>query len=59
MLRKSGARMLFTVTGFLDTDYVELLRGAGEELPALERIVVLRGDAPDGTTPVGRLPGRR
>src|SRR6478672_11874778 len=51
VLGKSGARMLFTVTGFLDTDYVQLLRGSGEELPALERIVVLRGEAPEGTTP--------
>ena len=51
VLRKSGARMLFTVTGFLDTDYVEMLRGSGEDVPALERIVVLRGDAPEGTTP--------
>jgi len=51
VLGKSGARMLFTVTGFLDTDYVQLLRESGEELPALERIVVLRGDAPEGTTP--------
>jgi acyl-CoA synthetase (AMP-forming)/AMP-acid ligase II len=51
VLSKSGARMLFTVTGFLDTDYVQLLRDSGEDLPALERIVVLRGDAPDATTP--------
>src|SRR5437763_8533550 len=28
VLGKSRARMLFTVTGFLETDYVELLRGA-------------------------------
>jgi len=52
ILGKSGARALLTVTGFLDTDYVQLLRESvdvGGELPALETIVVLRGDAPAGT----------
>jgi len=49
VLEKSGAKVLFTVTGFLDTDYVTLLRAADVELPALERTVVLRGEAPDGT----------
>jgi acyl-CoA synthetase (AMP-forming)/AMP-acid ligase II len=49
ILRRSGARVLFTVTDFLDTDYVALLRAA--EVPAtLEEIVVLRGPSPDGTT---------
>ena len=46
ILDKSGARLVFTVQGFLDTDYVGMLRGAGVDLP----VVVLRGDAPDGTT---------
>ena len=50
LLEKSGAKALFTVTGFLDVDYVELLRSAGAELPALARIIVLRGEAPEGTT---------
>ena len=49
VLGKSRARMLFTVNGFLDTDYVAMLRDADVDLPALERIVVLRGDTPDGT----------
>jgi HIP---CoA ligase len=44
VLAKSGARLLFTIAGFLDTDYVAML--AGHDLPALERIVTLRGDAP-------------
>ena len=43
VLRKSGARMLFTVGEFLGVNYVEAL--AGEELPDLERIVTLRGGA--------------
>jgi acyl-CoA synthetase (AMP-forming)/AMP-acid ligase II len=52
ILGKSGARALVTVTGFLDTDYVQLLRESVDvptELPGLETIVVLRGDAPEGT----------
>ena len=49
VLEKSGAKVLFTVTGFLDTDYVAMLRSAGVDLPALERTVVLRGEAPEGT----------
>jgi len=48
VLGRSGARLLFTVTDFLDTNYVELLSEAGS-LPALEKVVVLRGDAPAGT----------
>jgi acyl-CoA synthetase (AMP-forming)/AMP-acid ligase II len=50
VLGKSRARMLFTVTDFLDTDYVAMLRGSGEELPELERMVVLRGSTANGTT---------
>src|SRR6266516_1149053 len=53
ILGKSRAKALVTITGFLDTDYVALLRQAVDvdtELPDLEAIVVLRGEAPDGTT---------
>jgi acyl-CoA synthetase (AMP-forming)/AMP-acid ligase II len=51
VLKKSGARMLFTVNGFLGNDYVSMLRGCdeGQALPALERVVVLRGDEVEGT----------
>jgi acyl-CoA synthetase (AMP-forming)/AMP-acid ligase II len=48
VLQRSGAKVLFTVTDFLGSDYVELLRAAGEELPDLEQIVVLRGPVPEG-----------
>jgi HIP---CoA ligase len=48
ILRRSGARLLCTVAGFLGTDYPDLL--AGHDLPALERIVLLRGEHP-GTQP--------
>jgi HIP---CoA ligase len=47
ILRRCGARVLCTVTGFLGTDYPELL--AGHDLPALEHTVVLRGPATGGT----------
>ncbi len=56
ILRRSGARMLFTVEGFLGNDYVSMLRGAADsdtagDLPDLERIVLLRdtGARPEGT----------
>ena len=50
ILRTSGARILFTVQGFLGTDYPGLLDEAvtaGESLPDLERVVVLRSDGAD------------
>jgi acyl-CoA synthetase (AMP-forming)/AMP-acid ligase II len=49
LLEKSGAKALFTVTGFLNVDYVALLRDAGVDLPTLGQIVVIRGNAPEGT----------
>ena len=49
VLAKSKARMLFTVTDFMGTDYVELLAGA-EDLPDLREIVVLRGPTWGSTT---------
>ena len=50
ILGKSGARMLFTVSDFLGTDYVASLASERDGLPALQEIVVLRGSAPSGTT---------
>src|SRR2546430_4131586 len=52
ILGKSRAKALVTITGFLDTDYVALLRDTVDvksELPDLRAIVVARGDAPEGT----------
>jgi acyl-CoA synthetase (AMP-forming)/AMP-acid ligase II len=47
VIATAGARVLVTVTDFLDTDYVALLEGAGR--PAcLEHIVVLSGPVPAG-----------
>ncbi len=48
ILNRAQAKLLFTVTDFLDTNYVDLLRGS-EPVPSLDTIVVLRGDAPEGT----------
>ena len=48
-MERSGATALFTVNGFLDLDFVAMLRAAAPDAPALQRCVVLRGDAPPGT----------
>jgi acyl-CoA synthetase (AMP-forming)/AMP-acid ligase II len=48
LLQKSGARVLFTVSGFLDTDYVKLLRESGEPVPTLLHTVVVHGVAGEG-----------
>ena len=45
ILARSRARVLFTVRGFLGTDYPALLAAAGLPLPALEQTVLLSGDA--------------
>jgi acyl-CoA synthetase (AMP-forming)/AMP-acid ligase II len=49
VLERSGARAVFTVRGFLDTDYPALLAGAGVELPALEHTILLSGDPDAGS----------
>src|SRR5436190_9730889 len=43
ILAKSGAKVLCTVSGFLDTDYIDLLEPERAGVPALEQVVVLRG----------------
>ena len=45
VLRRSRARLLVTVTDFLDTDYAAMLED--EELPELDTIVVARTDSWD------------
>ena len=54
--RRSGARVLVTVTDFLGTDYVAMLARAGAELPDLETIVVARRPGARRRRGVGRLP---
>jgi acyl-CoA synthetase (AMP-forming)/AMP-acid ligase II len=51
VLRRSGAKALVTVDGFLDNNYVAMLRKAvaDEPLTELATIVVARGDAPAET----------
>ena len=49
VLRTAGARMLVTVTDFLDTDYVALLAEAGAP-DSLEATVILSGPVPVGAT---------
>ena len=48
VLRRARSRVLFTVTDFLGTDLVAMLRETGEELPDLEQVVVLSGPVPEG-----------
>jgi acyl-CoA synthetase (AMP-forming)/AMP-acid ligase II len=45
VLARSRARALFTVRGFLDTDYPALLADAGVDLPELEHTTLLSGQA--------------
>jgi len=53
VLARSGARALFTVRGFLDTDYPALLASTDVELPALERTILLAGEAGDANITFG------
>jgi acyl-CoA synthetase (AMP-forming)/AMP-acid ligase II len=58
LLRKSGAKALFTVTGFLQVDYVALLRECDAELPELAHVIVFRGECPQGTSSYGEFLAR-
>jgi HIP---CoA ligase len=49
ILLRSRAKVLVTVTDFLDTDYVGMLRGTGIDLPDLKTVVVARGTPVDET----------
>jgi acyl-CoA synthetase (AMP-forming)/AMP-acid ligase II len=49
LLRAAGVSMLFTVTDFLGTNYVELLDGL-EGLDGVRETVVLSGPVPEGLT---------
>jgi acyl-CoA synthetase (AMP-forming)/AMP-acid ligase II len=57
ILRTSGARLLLTVTDFLDTDYVSLLDGVAG-LDALEETIALSGVGASGTTAWAEFVGR-
>ncbi|NNE73436.1 MAG: AMP-binding protein [Acidimicrobiales bacterium] len=49
VLAKTGAKLLFTVTDFLDTDYLDLLTDA-DQRDLVDEVVVLRGDVPADAT---------
>ena len=49
VIRRAGVRALFTVRGFLGIDYPGLLEG--EDVPSLERIVLLRGTGGEASEP--------
>ncbi len=49
ILRRGRAKVLVTVTDFLGTDYVAMLRHTGVELPDLATTVIARGSAVEGT----------
>lgn len=51
ILRTSGARVLVTVTDFLNTDYASMLAPV-RGLDALEEVVILSGEVPDGSTSI-------
>ncbi|MGI9600868.1 MAG: FadD3 family acyl-CoA ligase [Acidimicrobiales bacterium] len=55
VLEKADVNLLFTVTDFLDTDYVALLADTGAEL---DEVVVMRGTVPEGATPFADFMGR-
>ncbi|MFI8998988.1 FadD3 family acyl-CoA ligase [Streptomyces sp. NPDC053542] len=48
IVRRSGARLLFTERGFLGKDYVAMLRDSGADLGLLRGMVVLRDDGTAG-----------
>ncbi len=57
ILQSSGARILFTVQGFLGIDYPAMLAEAvagGEKVPDLERVVILRGEDGSAARPTTR-----
>ncbi len=49
ILRRGRAKVLVTVTDFLGTDYVGMLRDTGIDLPDLTTTVIARGSAVEGT----------
>jgi acyl-CoA synthetase (AMP-forming)/AMP-acid ligase II len=58
ILQRSGARALFTVRGFLDTDYPALLASAGTPLPALAHTILLAGEPDDDAIGLDVFVGR-
>jgi HIP---CoA ligase len=51
VLRKSGATVFVAADSFLGVDYVDMVRAADPDLPALQNAVTLSGTPVAGTTP--------
>jgi HIP---CoA ligase len=49
VLQRANVKALFTVVGFLGSDYVADLAAAEDKVDSLEHIIVLRGETPSGT----------
>lgn len=49
ILRRTGARAVLAVDGFLGVDYLDMLRGADPSLPALGDAVTMGGDSAGAT----------
>jgi HIP---CoA ligase len=58
VLEKADVRMLFTVNGFLGTDYQAMLRAAAPSVRALDDVVLISGDAADGAQSWDEFLGR-
>lgn len=58
ILARTKATTLFTVTGFLDIDPVQMLAASGTDLPDLIEVVIIDGDAPDNTVTMNDFLGR-
>jgi acyl-CoA synthetase (AMP-forming)/AMP-acid ligase II len=58
ILGRSRARALVTVTDFLGTDHLGMLRSTGADLPDLRTVVVIAGEAPDGAEAWDAFVGR-
>src|SRR5690606_38303525 len=55
ILRHTRAKVLVTAARFRQSDYLAALRSFREELPDLETVVVVGGEAPPGTTSFAHL----
>ena len=51
MINRSRARIVMLVNGFLGNDFAAALRNTEGGVPDVEHVVVLRGEAPEGTIP--------
>ena len=58
ILSRSRARALVTVTDFLGTDHLGMLRSTGADLPDLRTVVVAGGPAPDDADSWGEFRAR-